>query len=1034
MSQQILPAVRIEELLCHSDWLFRLARSLVGDDGRAEDLVQDTYLAAMRTPPREAISLRGWLATVARRLWIADAQRSGRDRNLHARLRHRSEPERAAGESVADRELQESIAEEVCRLSPAYRKVILMRYYQDRSTEAIAAQLEISLEAVRKRLQRGLAQLEHNMNQRHGRGWQAALAVLLVRGSWPQPASLALSAPVRGLLVWSALVVAIGLSVALALGLRATTGGAGLAAAEWQASLPGLAMTLGERSGAAHGGAARQDGARREAIGGRGWTGSVSGEDGRPEGGVRLVARSEPAEDGFVQEAAVTDAAGRFRLPWPGGRPHEFWMERDGVILLLNPRLSESEMRAGEPATRLDLTFPELSPVEVALLERAGQAPLAGVTVELTDSRGERSFRSRATTDSEGHARLFVDRSGRWDLRLLTCATRPLERDAAARTYCFAKGRVNEVTVRAALTAHRATLQARQAGTGVALSDAQFHAVPLRVEEGFRLEARYSQRDKRRLRSAGGILEWRSDEVDVPHALLVEAAGHSPRLFLVAGSLAGQWVPVDLRPRQPLTVEVVHGSAPHTGAATISWELELPVEELTPGETAPIGRVRRPRSGVFDGGSVSAVGGRAELALPRDLADYGSLNLRVAEPSRPGQEYRWEDPSAPLPDTLILDLAPPRARVEVAVQDELGRPVAGLEVRLDPDRPAALPPALSTVARGALAAATGGDGRCVFEVPAPAEIGFRTDVETEDWIVDGGAQLEVPSAQPIRTTLRVRPKRKSIAGRIEIPSSLQTSGLLADNCGLRAERRSGGDSADRTPYFYTVDTSGAFCFMDMPDGRYEILASYEGIERSLGTFRAGDAGLVVEMPPLDLTQLAIRALDGETGEEVGEFDYEWTYENESGEMDSGTRSASGHGWVITPRRVRGVLVRAPGRPLAWQSVPAIRNEWVDMEFRLPRGREARLEFAPPGGSGAGFDAGSAPHSLVLSEAPGSKLRVQPIHTRSGDAGAVHYWEGRVPTTAFSVRVLDRSGRALAPPLRFTRGQDPILEVLRLPDE
>ena len=53
-----------EALLAEAGWLRRLARSLVGDG--AEDAVQQTYLAAIVSPPAGDRPLRPWLAQVLR--------------------------------------------------------------------------------------------------------------------------------------------------------------------------------------------------------------------------------------------------------------------------------------------------------------------------------------------------------------------------------------------------------------------------------------------------------------------------------------------------------------------------------------------------------------------------------------------------------------------------------------------------------------------------------------------------------------------------------------------------------------------------------------------------------------------------------------------------------------------------------------------------------------------------------------------------------------------------------------------------------
>ena len=59
------PVIPPEALLKHAAFLEQLARGLVRDPGLRDDLVQDTWIAAIRSPPREG-RVRGWLATVLR--------------------------------------------------------------------------------------------------------------------------------------------------------------------------------------------------------------------------------------------------------------------------------------------------------------------------------------------------------------------------------------------------------------------------------------------------------------------------------------------------------------------------------------------------------------------------------------------------------------------------------------------------------------------------------------------------------------------------------------------------------------------------------------------------------------------------------------------------------------------------------------------------------------------------------------------------------------------------------------------------------
>src|SRR5215510_10676726 len=69
--------LEIEELLSHAGWLRRLAGSLVRDDSSADDLVQNTWVAAMRRPPRSGA--RPWLSRVMRNL-VRNERRVGANR------------------------------------------------------------------------------------------------------------------------------------------------------------------------------------------------------------------------------------------------------------------------------------------------------------------------------------------------------------------------------------------------------------------------------------------------------------------------------------------------------------------------------------------------------------------------------------------------------------------------------------------------------------------------------------------------------------------------------------------------------------------------------------------------------------------------------------------------------------------------------------------------------------------------------------------------------------------------------------------
>src|SRR5215468_4013346 len=70
-------------LIQHAAWVRRLALALVGREDVADDLVQDTWLVVLCSPPDADRPLRPWLAGVLRNLahkrWRSDGRRRQRE-------------------------------------------------------------------------------------------------------------------------------------------------------------------------------------------------------------------------------------------------------------------------------------------------------------------------------------------------------------------------------------------------------------------------------------------------------------------------------------------------------------------------------------------------------------------------------------------------------------------------------------------------------------------------------------------------------------------------------------------------------------------------------------------------------------------------------------------------------------------------------------------------------------------------------------------------------------------------------------------
>jgi RNA polymerase sigma-70 factor (ECF subfamily) len=149
------PPPALAELLAHAGWARALARQLVGDAARAEELVQDTLGTALDKPPRRAGNLRGWLARV---LTNAARQRQrAEDRRVRREAGHaRPEALPSAAELAQTVELQRSLATHLLALEEPYRSTLILRFYRDLSPKAIAAAQGVPAATDRSRLMRGL--------------------------------------------------------------------------------------------------------------------------------------------------------------------------------------------------------------------------------------------------------------------------------------------------------------------------------------------------------------------------------------------------------------------------------------------------------------------------------------------------------------------------------------------------------------------------------------------------------------------------------------------------------------------------------------------------------------------------------------------------------------------------------------------------------------------------------------------------------------------------------------------------------------
>jgi RNA polymerase sigma-70 factor (ECF subfamily) len=154
-------------LSCYIDGLFGYAMVLTRNPTEAADLVQETYVRALKAKQglRPGSNVKSWLFTILRNIWLNQ-------------LRHeRSAPkivELEAHEAIADVAIetskdphaqyvskveQEKVRNAIQRLPAEFREIIILREYEDLSYQEIAAMLDCPAGTVMSRLARARSKL-----------------------------------------------------------------------------------------------------------------------------------------------------------------------------------------------------------------------------------------------------------------------------------------------------------------------------------------------------------------------------------------------------------------------------------------------------------------------------------------------------------------------------------------------------------------------------------------------------------------------------------------------------------------------------------------------------------------------------------------------------------------------------------------------------------------------------------------------------------------------------------------------------------
>jgi len=161
----------------HDKYLYRVVRSVLGDDNEAEDAIQETFIRAFRGLEnfRGDASIRTWLTRIAlneavrrrRRqrstVDLGELQaREDRDQqrtSAPAWLAPDSDPERSAARS----QLRQVLERAIDGLPAPFRIVLILRDVEEASVQQTAKLLGIRPETVRTRLHRARRLLRQNL-------------------------------------------------------------------------------------------------------------------------------------------------------------------------------------------------------------------------------------------------------------------------------------------------------------------------------------------------------------------------------------------------------------------------------------------------------------------------------------------------------------------------------------------------------------------------------------------------------------------------------------------------------------------------------------------------------------------------------------------------------------------------------------------------------------------------------------------------------------------------------------------------------
>jgi RNA polymerase sigma-70 factor (ECF subfamily) len=156
------------------DLLYRIARRLTRDASSAEDLVQETYVRALRareTFDLQAHGIRPWLLRIMHNVHVSRSEREGRQPSAveDEQLESAAGQHRGGGPEPFDissfQGMDQQLVKAIESLAPEYQVVLVLWAVEELSYKEIAAAVNIPIGTVMSRLHRARQKLSEQLRE-----------------------------------------------------------------------------------------------------------------------------------------------------------------------------------------------------------------------------------------------------------------------------------------------------------------------------------------------------------------------------------------------------------------------------------------------------------------------------------------------------------------------------------------------------------------------------------------------------------------------------------------------------------------------------------------------------------------------------------------------------------------------------------------------------------------------------------------------------------------------------------------------------